>query len=195
MTDRTQELDTKQRILKEGAKLFAVRGYDGISVREVVEASGVKKPTLYYHFGNKEGLATEIFKQFFEEQIRIRSEVLVLKLNTAEALAVHAAKVLEWSKDNTDIILFAFSVWMGRSSLVSQQQYTHEFESTANKNWVEFLVGGGLTHEQATVARKLYWAQLMFAIVRIAKAGTFPEDSELFGRVLAKNALYGAIGK
>jgi AcrR family transcriptional regulator len=39
------------------ARLFAARGYDATPVREIVEAAGVTKPTLYYHFGSKEGLA------------------------------------------------------------------------------------------------------------------------------------------
>ena len=32
-------------------------GFDATSVREIVEAAGVAKPTLYYYFGSKEGLA------------------------------------------------------------------------------------------------------------------------------------------
>lgn len=49
--------ETARHVLKVAARLFAERGYDATSVREVVEAAGVTKPTLYYHFGSKEGLA------------------------------------------------------------------------------------------------------------------------------------------
>lgn len=45
------------QIAHAAARLFAERGYDATSVREIVEAAGVTKPTLYYHFGSKEGLA------------------------------------------------------------------------------------------------------------------------------------------
>lgn len=44
-------------IARVAARLFAARGYDATSVREIAEAAGVTKPTLYYHFGSKEGLA------------------------------------------------------------------------------------------------------------------------------------------
>ena len=44
-------------IARSAARLFAEKGYDATSVREIVEAAGVTKPTLYYHFGSKEGLA------------------------------------------------------------------------------------------------------------------------------------------
>lgn len=46
-----------RHIARAAARLFATRGYDATSVREIVEAAGVTKPTLYYHFGSKAGLA------------------------------------------------------------------------------------------------------------------------------------------
>jgi TetR/AcrR family transcriptional regulator len=47
---------TKDRILKKSLSLFSSKGYAGTSVREICESSGITKPTLYYFFGNKEGL-------------------------------------------------------------------------------------------------------------------------------------------
>jgi AcrR family transcriptional regulator len=49
-------LPTRERILKQALQLFAARGYDATSVREICEAVGVTKPTLYHFFGSKEGL-------------------------------------------------------------------------------------------------------------------------------------------
>ena len=46
-----------RHIARAAARLFAERGFDATSVREIVEAAGVAKPTLYYYFGSKEGLA------------------------------------------------------------------------------------------------------------------------------------------
>lgn len=46
-----------RHIARVAARLFATQGYDATSVRMIVEAAGVTKPTLYYYFGSKEGLA------------------------------------------------------------------------------------------------------------------------------------------
>ena len=43
-----EEQKNKERILIAAATLFANKGYAGTSVREIVEAAGVTKPTLYY---------------------------------------------------------------------------------------------------------------------------------------------------
>ncbi|MBN1542960.1 TetR/AcrR family transcriptional regulator [candidate division KSB1 bacterium] len=47
---------TQLKIFKVAAHLFALKGYDGVSMREISEQSGVSKPTIYYYFGNKEGI-------------------------------------------------------------------------------------------------------------------------------------------
>jgi AcrR family transcriptional regulator len=49
-----------RHLARVAAKLFAERGYEATSVREIVEAAGVAKPTLYYHFQSKEGLASAL---------------------------------------------------------------------------------------------------------------------------------------
>ena len=49
-----------RHIARAAARLFAERGYDATSVREIVAAAGVAKPTLYYYFRSKEGLASAL---------------------------------------------------------------------------------------------------------------------------------------
>ena len=49
--------EVARHVARTAARLFAEKGYDATSVRMIVEAAGVTKPTLYYHFGSKEGLA------------------------------------------------------------------------------------------------------------------------------------------
>jgi AcrR family transcriptional regulator len=44
------------RILLKALALFSDRGYDATSVREICEAAGVTKPTLYHFYGSKEGV-------------------------------------------------------------------------------------------------------------------------------------------
>ncbi len=49
-----------RHIARVAARLFAERGYDATSVREIVAAAGIAKPTLYYYFRSKEGLASAL---------------------------------------------------------------------------------------------------------------------------------------
>ncbi len=59
ITDRT----VRQRLLAGAAELFARKGYDATTVREIVQAAGVTKPALYYYFQNKEGIYLELMRE------------------------------------------------------------------------------------------------------------------------------------
>ncbi len=52
--------ELKAKLLLVALDHFAKRGFDGVQVREVAEEAGVSKPTLYYHFGSKEGLFRQL---------------------------------------------------------------------------------------------------------------------------------------
>jgi AcrR family transcriptional regulator len=52
--------DLKARLLLSALSHFAAKGYDGVQVKEVAEEAGVSKPTLYYHFGSKDGLFRQL---------------------------------------------------------------------------------------------------------------------------------------
>ncbi len=55
--DQAGSSEVARHVARTAACLFAQHGYEATSVRAIVEAAGVTKPTLYYHFGSKEGLA------------------------------------------------------------------------------------------------------------------------------------------
>jgi len=50
------EDSVRARLMTAAIALFARKGYAATTVREIVEAAGVTKPVLYYHFGSKEGI-------------------------------------------------------------------------------------------------------------------------------------------
>lgn len=51
-----KQATSAERILSTALDLFAVKGYDATAVREICEAAGITKPTLYHFFGSKEGV-------------------------------------------------------------------------------------------------------------------------------------------
>ena len=48
--------DSKNKLLKKAFELFALRGMDGVSTRELVRKAGVNIHAISYYFGGKEGL-------------------------------------------------------------------------------------------------------------------------------------------
>lgn len=57
------ETETQTRILDAARKLFARRGYDGTTTRELAQAAGVAEGTLFRHFENKKAILIEVATQ------------------------------------------------------------------------------------------------------------------------------------
>ncbi len=57
--------EAQARLLDSAIKLFASKGYDGASIREIVRDAGVTRPVLYYYFKNKEDLFCSIVEEQF----------------------------------------------------------------------------------------------------------------------------------
>src|SRR5512147_52152 len=53
---RARNGTVRARLLDAAIASFSTRGYAATSIREIVEAAGVTKPALYYHFQSKEGI-------------------------------------------------------------------------------------------------------------------------------------------
>jgi AcrR family transcriptional regulator len=61
-----QKPDTKRPVIVRAAtSLFAERGIDGTSMREIAEAAGVREAAIYRHFAGKDELAREIFLSWY----------------------------------------------------------------------------------------------------------------------------------
>lgn len=58
-------MTTHEAIIAATADLLAAGGIEAVSTRAVCEAAGVSAPTLYYHFGDKEGLLEAVVADGF----------------------------------------------------------------------------------------------------------------------------------
>lgn len=47
---------TKPRILETAITLFSMKGYSGVSMRDIAREVGISPPALYNHFDNKDAL-------------------------------------------------------------------------------------------------------------------------------------------
>jgi AcrR family transcriptional regulator len=55
--------DTRTDILDVAERLFASRGIDAVSIRDVVEAAGVNLASAHYHFGSRDELVREAIRR------------------------------------------------------------------------------------------------------------------------------------
>jgi AcrR family transcriptional regulator len=89
MTDiQTQ---TRERILDSAERLFADHGFEGASIRAIVEDARVNLAAVHYHFKSKEALLEAVLTR----RITVVNEARLQRLDDAEATAAPAPPSVE----------------------------------------------------------------------------------------------------
>jgi AcrR family transcriptional regulator len=83
-TDRGTE--TRRRILEVAAEAFAVRGYAGTSLNDVLKASAVTKGGFYFHFPSKEALALATLRHKQEQWAGVVMAAVMRRPHAVEQL-------------------------------------------------------------------------------------------------------------
>jgi AcrR family transcriptional regulator len=65
-TQADRRADTRSRLLRAAAELFASQGYDAVSVDEVAAAADRSSGAVYAHFGSKQGLLRALLESWQE---------------------------------------------------------------------------------------------------------------------------------
>jgi AcrR family transcriptional regulator len=84
---RLNDATRSGEILREAAKLFAAKGYDGTSVQDIAQAVGISKASLYH---------------FFADKSEIHSTVVVLALSRLIELVKEKLKFCETASDKVE---------------------------------------------------------------------------------------------
>ena len=112
---RSLESGSRQQILDVALKLFAHKGYAAATVREIVDTVGITAPSLYYYFGNKEGLYMELMQthcaridQALESHMHTSSSARERLKDLVDKIFLHVA-------NDRDFFRLMFTIYYGPS--------------------------------------------------------------------------------
>ena len=74
--EETNEAATKAAVFCAAERLFALHGFQNVSVRDITADAGVNLASVNYHFGSKDALLFEIFRRRTAELNRERARML-----------------------------------------------------------------------------------------------------------------------
>jgi AcrR family transcriptional regulator len=101
------ETETRTRILKAALRLFARRGYDGTTTRDLAEAAEVAEGTLFRHFPNKKAILVEVATQGW---IEILTDLLteLSEMGSYKAVAQVMRRRMLHLHENADMLRVCF---------------------------------------------------------------------------------------
>jgi len=101
------ETETRTRILKSALRLFARRGYDGTTTRELAEMAGIAEGTLFRNFPNKKAILVEVATQGW---IEILTDLLteLSEMGSYKAVAQVMRRRMLHLHENADMLRVCF---------------------------------------------------------------------------------------
>jgi AcrR family transcriptional regulator len=66
---RNRQGRTRQRILDESARLFIAKGFENVSVEDIIAAAEIARSSFYRFFSNREEVLANIIRPVFEQGI------------------------------------------------------------------------------------------------------------------------------
>jgi TetR/AcrR family transcriptional regulator, regulator of cefoperazone and chloramphenicol sensitivity len=74
MRQKERDASIRERLLDEAEALFAEKGYNTVSVREIIAAANCNLAAINYYFGTKENLYLEVFRSRWIPRARLEQE-------------------------------------------------------------------------------------------------------------------------
>ena len=93
---------TQAAILAIAIPMYANRGYDGVSMRQIAAAVGIKAASLYHHFPDKQALYIEALGFAFAQRADVLSEAFTLAAEPKERLRMLIDKFCILMADDVD---------------------------------------------------------------------------------------------
>jgi len=125
---------TALRIMDVAEGLFATRGYDGTSLRQIADGAGIKEPGLYNHFAGKQALYEAILYRALNPM--------------AEAMTQHIDGAADLH-DYTDLPAIMTDLLLAHPQMAALFQQAMQGDSTSIGNqlagdWLEKLFSQGM---------------------------------------------------
>jgi len=98
--------NTKDLLLKSARKLFAIKGLEGTTVKDIAEDAGVNSSLVSYHFNGKEGLFEACIRSMGQTSLQMAKRVLTPAESKPELklkLEIFVTEILTHHAENSDV--------------------------------------------------------------------------------------------
>lgn len=100
---------SKQKLIEAGVEVFALRGYDAATTKEVALKAGVSEGLIHRYFQSKAGLLIAIIKSFHEEEAKCSLPVAKAGCDLETEIRALLENDIDHAKENKDFMRVAVS--------------------------------------------------------------------------------------
>jgi AcrR family transcriptional regulator len=171
----TATASTRETILAAAERILARGGEDALSIRELCARVGVTAPTIYHHFGDKDGLVAEVVDACFAEF----DEAIAtgpLPADPVEALAWGFARYVAYGVEHPAHYRLLFQRRLATPTPSAVASYARL------ERLVEAIDAAGRLRVPVSEAAPAFWAAV-HGVTTLVIAGFIPRDAPAVQRV------------
>ncbi len=134
-------MSTKKRIITEALHLFSEKGYNAVSVGQIADAVGIKAPSLYKHYKNKQAIFDAIL---IEMQQQYDKQVSSMEMNGVDAALdlalfekISEEQLIQLGKNLFLYFLHDNYVCQFRKMLMIEQHHNTDLAAIFTKQYIE----------------------------------------------------------
>lgn len=158
--EKSSRPDTKSLIRQAARRLFARHGYEGVSMRDIALAVGVRQSAIYNHFASKQALLVDLMLGHMEDVLARLAEAVPATGDARNDLAAFTRFHLGYHIDhNEDVFLAYMEVRSlegeGRRRIVAlRDAYEARLRAILERGLTEgrFSIGDPAVHARAVLA-------------------------------------------
>ncbi|CAG7628835.1 HTH-type transcriptional repressor NicS [Paenibacillus solanacearum] len=155
MKNDIQGKDVKLKILNAAKTLFAQKGYEGTTVRQICDEAGVALALVSYHFGGKENVFYALFEtyapSFLQKAYDLADPVADLqslirefarfRLAEPELINLLQQEVMMQSPRLEKVQHIVYALWLQLRAILEAGKRQGRFEYESLRHTVHFVVG------------------------------------------------------
>jgi len=101
-TTRSTRADIAQQILDHASRLFARHGFDAVSLAQISKLVGIRKPSLLYHFRNKDTLRQAVLEELLAHWNDVLPKLLMAATSGTEQFDAVLSKTVGFFAEDRD---------------------------------------------------------------------------------------------
>lgn len=141
--------NTRASIIYQALSLFSDRGYEGVSMRDIASAVGIKAASIYNHFKSKEDIFHSIFDEM-TKRFELMAAQMQIPLGEMDTVAEKYINVTEETLVTISKSMFLYFLKDDFASKFRRMLTIEQFRSThAAEVFQSFFVDGVIHYQQA----------------------------------------------
>jgi AcrR family transcriptional regulator len=146
-------------------RLIVVKGYEQLSVQEVLDAAGASRGAFYHYFDSKAALLESVVERMADDAVASLAGVVTdPNLTALQKLEGVFSGIARWKGERTDLVLAVLQVWFADDNAIVREKF-RQGSVTRLAPLLSTIVEQGQAEGEFTTSAPGHVARVLMALI------------------------------